>query len=357
MINLSRKNKDLENKPKKKMNIALKITIIVIILILLLVATAFILGYIYVNNKLDKINYVDLPKENIYIDEVVEENLEEYRNIALLGIDARADTFDLGNRSDCIMIISINQRNGNVKIASVYRDTYLNIDGHGLDKVTHAYSYGGPQLALSTLNKNLDLNISEFVAINFDTVRTVIDSIGGITITLDDQEVKYINSYINGLNKQFGTSSANIPSAGIYHLDGVQALAYSRIRYTEGGDYKRTERMRDVLTAAFNKAKTKNVAELNSLADTIFPHIYTNISKNEIVDLFPKITKYTVAETFGWPYVVQGITKDRWYAVPVTLEKSVSELHTQLFREENYIPSDTVKKISQDIINVTGYGK
>lgn len=337
------------------MNIVLKIAIITLIIILVLAIAIVITGYTFLHSKLNKINYVDLPKEDIYIDKVVEENLEEYRNIALLGIDARADTFDLGNRSDCIMIISVNQKTNDVKIASVYRDTYLDIDGHGLDKVTHAYAFGGPQLALSTLNKNLDLNISEFVAVNFDTVRIAVDSIGGVTMNVDKYEVKFINDYINNLNKQFGTRSAKITSPGTYNLDGVQALAYSRIRYTEGGDAKRTERMRNVLTKTFDKAKSLNVMELNKLADIIFPHVSTNINKNEIINLLPKIINYSVTENFGWPYTMEAYVGKAWYGAPVTLERNVIELHKQLFNEEDYTPSDTVKQISQDIINVTGY--
>lgn len=357
MIILSKKDKNLETKPRKKMNLFLKILLILLISIIIIVVVTFATIYICLNKKLDKIDYVDLPKTDVYIDENVDTTLSDYRNIALLGIDARSDTFSAGNRSDCIMIVSINQKTGDVKIASVYRDTYLNINGHGLDKVNHAYSYGGPALAITTLNKNLDLNISEFVAVNFDTVRTAVDSVGGVTISLDSQEVKYINGYINALNSQFGTSSSNINSAGTYTLDGVQALAYSRIRYTDGGDYKRTERMRDVLMAVFNKAKSLGVGELNNLADIILPHISTNINKNEIINMIPKITQYNVVDNFGWPYETKGITKDRWYGVPVDLETNVSDLHAQLFGQENYEPSSTVKEISQNIIDNTGYKK
>lgn len=357
MIILSKKDKKLETKPKKKTNIFLKILLILLIAIIIIVVVTFTTIYICLNKKLDKIDYVDLQKTDVYIDENVDNTLSDYRNIALLGIDARSDTFSAGNRSDCIMIVSINQKTGDVKIASVYRDTYLSINGYGLDKVNHAYSFGGPALAITTLNKNLDLNISEFVAVNFDTVRTAVDSVGGVTISLDSQEVKYINGYINALNSQFGTSSSNINSAGTYTLDGVQALAYSRIRYTDGGDYKRTERMRDVLMAVFNKAKSLGVGELNNLADIILPHISTNINKNEIINMIPKITQYNVVDNFGWPYETKGITKDRWYGVPVDLETNVSDLHAQLFGQENYEPSSTVKEISQNIIDNTGYKK
>lgn len=347
-----------KQKPKKKMNIFVKILLTLLILIVVFVTVVFSTSYIYLKNKLGKIDYVDLKSTEITINHGVDESLETYRNIALLGIDARSDTFGTGNRSDCIMILSLNEKTKDVKIASVYRDTYLNIDGHGLDKVTHAYSYGGPKLALNTLNKNLDLNITEFVAINFDTVRVVVDSIGGVEIPIDSQEVKYINGYINSLNKQFGTSSANITTPGTYKLDGVQALAYSRIRYTDGGDYKRTERMRDVFMAVFKKAKTMNISELNNLANTILPHVSTNISENEIMGMIPKAISFNIKDSFGWPYETEGkmITKV-WYGVPINLQKNVSKLHESLFNEVDYEPTDTVKNISNDIIKTTGYGK
>lgn len=357
MIILSKNENNFEIKPKKKMNLFLKILLILFISILIIVVAAVTTGYFYLKNKLGKIEYIDLKSSDITVNEGVDDSLTTYRNIALLGIDARADTFGTGNRSDCIMILSLNEKTKDVKIISVYRDTYLDIDGHGLDKVTHAYSYGGPKLALNTLNKNLDLNITEFVAINFDTVHTTVDSVHGIDMYIDSQEVKYINGYINALNKQFGTSSSNITTPGQYTLDGVQALAYSRIRYTDGGDYKRTERMRDVLMAVFNKAKSMGIGELNNLADTILPHVSTNISEKEIMSMIPKIASFNVIDNFGWPYETKGITKDRWYGVPVDLESNVSKLHKDLFGVENYEPTETVKNISKDIIKSTGYTK
>lgn len=346
-----------EYAPKKTGKLIAKIFLGIFIAIIIVVLTAFISAYFFFKNKIGKINYMNITSSDIYIDENVEDELSNYRNIALLGIDARKDTFGTGNRSDCIMILSLNQKTNDIKIISVYRDTYLDIDGYGLDKVTHAYSYGGPQLALSTLNKNLDLNITEFVAINFDTVRTAVDCVNGVTIKIDSQEVKYINNYINSLNKQFGTSSSNITTPGTYTLDGVQALAYSRIRYTDGGDYKRTERMRDVLMAVFDKAKTMKVSELNKLLDTMLPHVSTNISQKEIMNMIPKIVSFNVTNNFGWPYNTKGITKDRWYGVPVDLESNVSQLHKDLFDEKDYETTDTVKEISKKIIKNTGYTK
>lgn len=342
-------------KEKKKMGLLPKILLSIFIGIIIIVLVAVGSAYFWAKHKWGQMEYVNLTSSDIEINPGVNESLKGYRNMVLLGLDAREDSFGTGNRSDCIMIISLNQETKEVKIASVYRDTYLNIDGHGLDKVTHAYSYGGPKLALSTLNKNLDLNITDFAAINFDTVHTVVDSVGGVTINIEPDELKYINGYIGALNKQFGTNAANVTTTGPQTLNGVQALAYSRIRYTEGGDYKRAERMRDVLIAVFEKAKTMSVSELNSLSDTILPHVSTNIDINEAISMLPQLTNIKVSKSFGWPYEVKGITLDRWYGVPVTLENNVSELHKALFNEVNYVPSDTVKNISNSIINKTGY--
>ena len=336
-------SKHSEVKEKKKVGLVPKILLIIFIAIIIFVLVAGVSGYFWAKHKWDKMDYVDLSSSDIEVNPGVNESLKGYRNIVLLGLDAREDNFGTGNRSDCIMIISLNQETKNVKIASVYRDTYLNIDGHGLDKVTHAYSYGGPKLALSTLNKNLDLNITEFVAVNFDTVHTVVDSVGGVDINIEQSELKYINNYITAADKQFGTSTQKVTTTGKQTLNGVQALAYSRIRYTEGGDYKRTERMRDVLIAVFEKAKTMSVSDLNSLSDTILPHVSTNININEAIGMLPQLTNINVNESIGWPYEVKGITLDRWYGVPVTLEENVSKLHKDLFNETDYNPSDTVK--------------
>jgi len=344
-----------KQKCKKTFLLFLKISSIITISFIIVVFSAIATIFIYMNSKLDKIQYSDLSKTDLDINSDIDNQLSNYRNIAILGIDARADTFSPGNRSDCIMIVSINKTTNDVKIASVYRDTYLKIDNRGLDKVTHAYSFGGPQLALNTLNNNLDLNISEFVAINFDSVKTAIDCVGGISLTLDADEVRYINSYINALNAQFNTSSPNITKPGTYKLDGVQALAYGRIRYTSGGDYKRTERMRTVLLKVFEITRGQSVGNLTKILDSILPHVYTNIPKKQILEQLPKINSYNVVQDFGWPDVdmVDGrIINKVWYGVPVDLEKSVSKLHEDLFDQKNYIPSENVKSISNSIKEV-----
>lgn len=346
----------MRNKEKKK-NRGLKVFgIIVLVLIIILVG---IIGftYFFVTSKLNKIQKVDIDVSQLDISEEVEQNLSGYRNIALFAIDSRSnEDYGEGNRSDGIIIASINNDTKEVKLASVYRDTYVQIEGHGLDKITHAYSYGEAPLAISTLNTNLDLNIKEFVTVNFDAVAEAINELGGVTITVDSQEVNYINQYIKETSKVTGISTNQLSAPGTLTLDGVQAVAYARIRYTEGGDYKRAERMRTVVEATFNKLKTKSLTEINSFVDNILPKIYTNISTNDMIAMIPDLTKYSVSDSIGWPYETRGITMNAWYGIPVTLESNVTRLHQELFGEQDYTPSETVKNISNQIITKTGYG-
>jgi len=284
--------------------------------------------------------------------------LSGYRNIALLGIDSRADDYGLGNRSDCIIIASMDQKTKNIKLMSVYRDTYMQVEEHGkavLDKVTHAYAYGGAQNSLKALNTNLDLNISEYVTVNFDAVIAAVDAMDGITIDIDNSEIKYINDYINATSQSSGVKSSSITKAGKQKLDGVQAVAYSRIRYTAGGDYKRTERMRTVIEAMLTKAKSLSVGQLNKLVDTILPRVSTNISVTEILGLVPSIASFNITDSLGWPYETKGITLDRWYGVPVTLESNVEQLHREVFGQADYTVNSTIKNISDQIVKKTNY--
>lgn len=333
----------------------LKVIGIILLAAVIIIITAILSGYFYLNSKLSKMQQVNINENNLSVDPKVEENLTGYRNIALFGVDSRDDDLGPGNRSDCIIIASINNDTKEINLVSVYRDTYVEIDGYGLDKITHAYSYGGPELALKTLNKNLDLNIKEFVTVNFDAVADAVDTLGGVDIRIEEDEISYLNVYVRATAKNIGTTAEEITKPGMQTLNGVQAVAYSRIRYTEGGDYKRTERMRTVIEAMLEKLKNKSVSEINDFADKILPEVYTNVEQNEVISLAPTILTYKISESIGWPYKTRGITTDRWYGVPVTMEENVRQLHEEIFGEEDYTPSETVKEISNDIINDTGY--
>ncbi len=356
------KEREEENnmRKKKKMNKGLKIFLIILLVLVIIIVGLGVAGYTFVNGKIGKMQKENIDTTAVGINEETKQELKGYRNIALLGIDSRADDYGLGNRSDCMMIASINQETNEIKLISVYRDTYVYVMENGtkrLDKITHAYSYGGAQNTLKSLNEAMDLNITEFVTVNFDAVIAAVDSLGGVYIDIDESEIKYVNDYIDATSESSRVKSSHITHSGRQKLDGVQAVSYTRVRYTAGGDYKRTERMRTVVEAMLSKAKTLNVGQLNSFADTILPKIRTNISTSEIWGLIPKLASFKVTESIGWPYDTKGITLDRWYGVPVTLKSNVERLHKEAFEQEDYEASDTVKEMSAAIVKKTGYSK
>ena len=345
-------NKKKGKKKKHKVLKGIAIFLLVIAIIVLLLAGG---AFYFINDKIGKMQQVSIDESELGIS--TNQNLEGYRNIALFGVDSRSDNLGPGNRSDCIIIANINNKTKEIKLISVYRDTYMQIEGYGLDKVTHAYAYGGPQLAINTLNTNLDLNIKEFVTVNFDSVAEAVDQLGGITLTLTQEEVEYANDYIGETARVTGKDANYIDSAGTQTVDGVQAVAYSRIRYTSGGDYKRTERMRTVIEAMLSKLKTKSIGEINALADSILPKVYTNLNTNDILSLVPSVASFNITESVGWPYETRGITLDRWYGVPVTLESNVEKLHQEEFEDPDYTVPESIQEISDKIINRTGYSE
>lgn len=353
---MKKENNNQKDKKTKKKGLKLfgKIVLVLIILLAIIIGSIFFAIY----SKLSKMQQIDLNEEDLGVSSQAEETLSEYRNIAIFGVDSRSNDLEQGNRSDCIIIASINNSTKEVRLISVYRDTYVQIEGHGLDKITHAYSYGSAPLAIKTLNTNLDLNIKEFITVNFDSVAEAVDKLGGVTINIESQEeLKYLNSYIGETSRVTGKTSEKVQDIGQQYLNGVQAVAYSRIRYTEGGDYKRTERMRTVIEAMANKLKTKSIGEMNSFVDCILPKVYTNIKSSDVFALMPSVTNFKIGRSMGWPYETKGITLDRWYGIPITLESNVVKLHKEMFDDANYVATDEIKSISNSIVNKTGYGK
>ena len=349
--------KRMQEKSKKsgKKKFGKIILIILVVIVILLGIVAGIAAW-YIGDKLNKVNYVEIDESQIEVTEGIEEKLEGYRTIAIFGVDSRSNELESGTRSDCIILATINEKTKEVTLTSVYRDTYLELTGRSLDKVTHAYFYGGPSLAMSTLNENLDLNIKEFVTVNFESVVDIVNAVKGVEVNITNAELKYINDYVDEIVKVTGKKSDHVTKTGLQTLNGVQALAYGRIRYTAGGDYKRTERMRDVLMAVVNKAKKMSITQLNSLADTLLPEVYTNIKSGEIIGLIPQVATYKITDSTGWPYKTEGATINGvWYGPPITLESNVKELHEKIYGQTDYEPSDRVKEISEKIIKKTGY--
>ena len=343
--NNARNNRGRNRKNNKK-----KKKIIITFLLLIIIIIGVVCGFVI--NKLNKIEYTTLDTSMLNLSDNVPDG---YRNIALLAVDSRNVNSNNGSRTDGIIILSINEKTKEAKLASVYRDTYVEVEGHNLTKVTHAHAYGGPSLTIGTLNKNLDLNISEFATVNFEGVANIIDIMGGIEIDIKQEELKQMNKYIKDTSKNTGISSPQLSHAGRQKLNGVQAVTYGRIRKLAGGDYKRTERMRTVIMTAFDKAKTMDVGTLNRMVDEILPKVQTNINSTELLSLATQLSSYKITDSIGWPYEVKGKTLDAWYGVPVSLETNVKKLHEELFGQTEYEASESVKEISNKIVNKTGY--
>lgn len=356
---------------KKKWKIALFVVELLVIFILV--------GICWAMSKANKIQHVKITeeekKEELAIDEGIMESeaLKGYRNIALFGVDSREGQLDKSTRTDTIMIASINLDTKEVKLVSVYRDTWLNLSTDSYNKANSAYARGGYKQAIAMLNMNLDLNIEDFVTIGFDGLIDVIDAVGGIEIDVKEAEIPHINSYqISMVGHPTGELNANgepnytavegveyipVTKSGTQTLNGLQATAYARVRYV-GSDLERASRQRTVLTKVAKKAMTLNPATLNKIADAVFPKVMTSLSLSEILDLLKDIASYDIGETTGFPFedhiVPNGRVGSASVVVPVDLEKNVSLLHEFLFGEENYEPSDTVKKCSKKIASDTG---
>ena len=320
------------NKKVKKKPLGFKIFIG---FLCILIAIA-VIGGGYIIGLLNKIDNVELNKDNLGI---VEEDLTDYDNvnkiinIALFGIDA---TDNNTGRSDSIMIATIDEIHKKLKLTSIMRDSYVYIDGYGQDKINHAYAYGGPELAIKTINENFGLNIENFVSVNFSSLPNIINILGGVDIEITDEELQYINSYINDINRKDGTSSPHITSAGVQHLDGTQALAYSRIRYTSGGDYKRTERQRTVLEALFNKLTSTSIASYNSLLNEVLPYVQTNLNAADILSLGTKalgIGNNLEQDRFPRDGYGEGAMIDGVYYLTFDIETAKQQMRDYIFND------------------------
>ncbi len=338
---------------KKKKNKVILFAVEIIVLVALLIG---LLVYFKLNKVESGIGDIDKDDVNIELDSQTAEALKGFTNIALFGLDNRqTGNYDGGN-SDTIMIASIDNDTKQVKLVSVYRDTFLNVKDDTYAKINSAYAYGGPKNAIAALNKNLNLDIVNYVAVDFGAVVEAIDLLDGIELTLTDQEVQIMNdNYIDEINKVTGHKSGKLSSGGTYTVDGVQALAYCRIRYTAGDDFKRTERQRTVLTKMIEKAQGSSISTVSSLIDSMLGDISTSFTGKELLALVSSIMDYKLADTHGWPFeLCTGSYGSKGSLVVATdLETNVKELHEYLFGEKNDI-SNTVTGISDYIINYTG---
>ena len=346
---LNRKQQEIRRKRLKKRRRRRVIVIVIELIILcILGTTAFALF------KLGKLDHTSLNN-------VKNNGLKQtgYTNVALFGLDSRGKNLGKGNRTDTIMIASINNETKKVKLVSVYRDTMLKQNGEHYDKANAAYSVGGAETAVNMLNENLDLDIQDYVSVNFLALADVIDMIDGITVKMTDEEVVNMNNYCVETSKVTGKSYEKIKPevAGTYKLNGVQAVSYARIRYTAGGDYKRTERQRLVLEKTVNKLKKQNFTTINKIVDKVMPEVSTSFTTKEILALAAGMFDYELGETTGFPFDLETPEKISGYSgsyvIAKGLEENVKQLHEFLYPDKDYTPTATVTDISDTLADMT----
>ena len=308
---------------------------------------------IYVVSALNRLDSEDISTDDI----VVNEDLGDgYTNVALFGIDSRTGELEKGTRSDCLIIASLNNETKEVRMVSVYRDTVLDIEDGYLQKCNAAYAFGGPTQAINMVNKNLDLDIQEYVTVDFGAIVTAIDLLGGIEIDVKPEEIKPLNKHLKSTSKATGKSAEKIKEPGLQLLDGVQATTYARIRSTAGGDFTRTERQRLVIEKLVEKAQKTDLVTINNIINEIFPTIKTSFSVTEILSYAKHFMSYKITESEGFPFdkttaTVSGLGS---IVIPVTLADNVTKLHEFLFDTVDYVPSETVTSISNKVVERVG---
>ena len=355
------------SKPRKKRKKIL--FILEIVVLLLFIGGLFVYGQISAKQDKIDIQETDLADQDIVTNDQAPQ-MTGYTTYALFGLDHRSKNEKLNTEnSDTIIIASINNDTKAVKLVSVYRDTLLNVKDDTYSKANSAYALGGPTNAVSMLNTNLDLNITDYVAIDFDALVTVVDCLGGLDIPLSYAEIVHMNNYCVETSEETGKSytPVELPDpkpedeeaiVDTYHLNGVQATSYCRIRYTASLDMGRTERQRRVIQMIVDKAKKAGLSTIFDIMDQVFPMVKTSVSKTEILKMIPAMIGYSIDETTGFPndYKFAKVKGSGSVIVPTTLESNVLKIHQFLYGDTSYTPTQDVLNRSAQITNIAGGG-
>lgn len=355
---------DYERRMRDKKKKARRTRIITMVIVeLLTLICIFGFGFVYRYMHMTADVAFDVSKvRNDNIDISQKQKMSGYWTVAVFGVDSRNGDVGKGANADVQIIANVNMGTGDITLTSVYRDTYLNIGkGDRYSKSNAAYAEGGPEQAVAMLNKNLDLDIENYVTFNWKAVADVIDLLGGVDIDVSKAAFYYMNAYIHETCLKSGISAQNpaamyIKKDGPQHLNGVQAVAYARLRYMDS-DFERTKRQREVISQCLDLAKKTDLATLTKIIDTVFPQVAFNIDTADIIELAKGISRYNIRESVGFPKDLkdQMMGKKGACVIPATLESNVVWLHSILFADENYTVSDAVKRYSQKISDDSGY--
>lgn len=310
----------------------------------------------------------NLKKENIAVNEEVKEKIEETQqagessytgitNVAFFGVDARDGSLGKGNRSDTIMVCSVNMDTHEVRLISIYRDTYLNLGNDIYKKCNAAYFRGGPEQAIGMINTNTDLYVTDYVTVGFEGLMKAVDALGGVEMEITETEMIHLNNYQSTMAEEMGIEYTPVTAPGVQVLNGLQATAYCRIRYGGGDDFRRTERQRDVLTAMIEKGKKVSIGSLTEAIYAVLPNVQTSLDIEDIVSMSGVLADFQVTVSDGFPFtgLRNGgtIGTEGSCVVPTSLEDNVVKLHQLLYDEEDYEPSREVKEFSRIIEEAT----
>lgn len=365
------KKKNLTDRQKRVRRRRRRSTLSRVMFALEIIVLVVLMGGLFVYAKLGKLNHETINEEELDVNESVTENqvMKGYTTIALVGIDSRDDKLKSDWNSDTMIIASINNDTKKVKLVSVYRDTYLCLgededENNSYGLANSAYCTGGAKKMINMLNKNLDMNISDFVTVNFQAVAETVELLGGIDVEMKKEEVVHLNNYCVETSEVTGMDYTPLEEIeGVQHLNGVQAVAYARIRKTSGNDFRRAARQREVIYKIVEKAKNSSIATLNTVLDKIFPMIYTSLTEKEILSMGMDMLSYDIEDQTGFPFdhLYGDTVKEAMDGVdcvlPITLESNVIKLHEFLYPEDSYVPSNEVKTYSQEIIDKSGFGE
>ena len=337
---------------------------IIIFLVELLVIVVMLIAVLKVFQTTEEVegpHFAQIDESQIVVNSEVVEKFEEseelkgYWNIALFGVDSTDGQLKKGSRSDTIMVASVNQDTGEIRLVSVYRDTYLNLSNDRYDKCNGAYTKGGAEQSMAMLNMNLDLNITDFVTVGYEAVIDCVNGLGGVYIDVDSEEIKHINNYQKSIirDTDIDEDLVMVENTGYQLLNGLQAAAYCRIRYTAGNDFKRAERQREVIQAMQDQAKTAKLSDLTNTFFKVMNNVYTSIDIDDLEKLLGQIANYSIVGEDGFPQKNMLATENIGAAgscvIPTDLEENVVWLHEFLFGVEDYEVSKTVRECSAQI--------
>ena len=334
---------------RKKRGCLGRILLPLILLVLIIAALALI----FLRSSFGNIEKYELNMSDIVVNDK-DANMDDYQTIALFGVDSQDNEIhDKGSRTDTIIIASIHKSTKAVKLMSIYRDTYVSIDGD-YDKINAAYSYGGPEQAINTINRNLDLNITDFATVNFKALADAVDILGGIELTIQsEKELDNLNDYIGNMNNINGGDSPKFDDVGTYTFDGNQAVAYSRIRYMEGGDHERANHQRLVVEGIVSKAK-RQPWKLKALTDTVLPQCKTSLSTGDMTSLAFSLLRFNITDSQAYPFDSVDVRYGGiYYGFPLSVKSNVIQAHEYLYGTKDYEPTEELCRISDKVEAVT----